>query len=102
MWSLLTGHELRAGKSALFDADSELQQLRAIMQLLGTYSPADWGQAHLLPDYGKIQFPAMPSKPLSSALPDAPASALELLENLLRCVLENICAMNTSRLAACT
>ena len=74
-----------AGKTPLFLASCELEQLSTIIEALGTYNPHDWGGAHLLPDFEKIRFGESSGTPWRQLLPAAPDDALDLLTQLLRC-----------------
>ncbi|KAG0258508.1 hypothetical protein BG011_003252 [Mortierella polycephala] len=52
----------------LFEADSDIGQVCAIVKVLGTPSDENWPEYKSLPDYGKLVFQARESNPLSNIL----------------------------------
>ncbi|KAJ1552616.1 Cyclin-dependent kinase 20, partial [Cladochytrium tenue] len=67
----------------LFPGQNDIDQLYRVHSLLGTPRPDSWPELETLPDYNKIQFPALPPVPLEKACPDAPPPALALLRRFL-------------------
>ena len=61
-----------------------MDQLFQVVKLLGTPDEVQWPGLLELPDYHKVELPPHPPTPLCIRLPQASASALELLDRLLR------------------
>ncbi|KAF9110253.1 hypothetical protein BGX27_006596 [Mortierella sp. AM989] len=52
----------------LFEADSDIGQVCAIVKVLGTPTELNWPEYKSMPDYGKLVFQALETNPLSSIL----------------------------------
>ncbi|KAG0301082.1 hypothetical protein BGZ98_008630 [Dissophora globulifera] len=59
--------EMYLGRT-LFEADSDIGQIAAIVQVLGTPTNSNWPEFPTMPDYGKLQFQALKTTPLSTIL----------------------------------
>ncbi|KAF9358654.1 hypothetical protein BGX26_001219 [Mortierella sp. AD094] len=57
--------EMFLGK-ALFEAESDIGQVCAIVKVLGTPTEQNWPEYTSMPDYGKLVFQALETNPLSS------------------------------------
>ncbi|ORZ06992.1 kinase-like domain-containing protein [Lobosporangium transversale] len=59
----------------LFEAESDIGQVCAIVKVLGTPTEENWPEYPTMPDYGKLMFQALETNPLSSILlPTGPTS----------------------------
>lgn len=83
MWSVGCIFAQLLGGCPLFQGEGELGQLSAIIAIRGRYDADSWGGADKLPDYGKINFPDCEPTPLDDIFPDAPDTAIVLLDQLL-------------------
>ncbi|KAF9191426.1 hypothetical protein BGZ50_009380 [Haplosporangium sp. Z 11] len=61
---------------ALFEADSDIGQVCAIVKVLGTPSDENWPEYKSLPDYGKLVFQARENNPLSNILLSSPLTGI--------------------------
>ncbi|KAH8609801.1 Protein tyrosine kinase Protein kinase domain [Trypanosoma vivax] len=85
MWSAgcVLAELLRGCSGAFFACDGDILQLSRIFDVLGTPTPESWPTATTLPDWGKVEFEPKPRKQLADFFPEAPESALDLLQGLL-------------------
>ncbi|KAI8599479.1 kinase-like domain-containing protein [Dissophora ornata] len=66
--------EMYLGKK-LFEADSDIGQVCAIVKVLGTPTEENWPEYPTMPDYGKLMFQALETNPLSNILLARPSTA---------------------------
>ena len=72
------------GGSPLFPGQNDIDQLYRVLKIRGTPTEKNWPGYTLLPDWGKIDFPAMEAVPLQQLChPEVPAAAVDLLEQML-------------------
>eukprot|EP00927_Polykrikos_kofoidii_P019593 TRINITY_DN19180_c0_g1_i1.p1 TRINITY_DN19180_c0_g1~~TRINITY_DN19180_c0_g1_i1.p1 ORF type:complete len:473 (-),score=87.75 TRINITY_DN19180_c0_g1_i1:123-1541(-) len=77
------GELLSPEAKAVFPGGSDIDQLCRIFHVLGTPTETNWPDAHLLPDFGKIEFARADPRPFE--FQDAcPPEALVLLQGLLK------------------
>jgi serine/threonine protein kinase len=71
-------------RAPLFRGQSDIDQLRTILTLLGTPSQTNWPAAETLPDFNKIVFEPMHPTDFAAAFPPSTSKgALQLLERML-------------------
>lgn len=71
-------------KKVLFRGDSDILQLVAVIEKLGTPTIEQWPGLGSLPDYGKINFKIINPKPWNEILENIESSAVDLISKLLR------------------
>lgn len=78
-------------KKALFQGDSEIDQLNRIFRILGTPTETTWPGVTKFPHY-KSNFPNWPSNPLQSVIDglDLDPVGLDLLNVKNKKILENV------------
>nr|KAJ3419818.1 Cyclin-dependent kinase 20 [Polyrhizophydium stewartii] len=69
--------------SPLFPGQNDIDQLYCVISILGTPTKDTWPDLESLPDYGKIQFQALPPVQLEKLCPDASPEAVRLLKRFL-------------------
>ena len=67
----------------IFQGQNDIDQIYRVIQILGTIDEEKWQGAKFLPDYNKIEFPAMSSLRLDKVIPRASKEAIDLLNGLL-------------------
>ncbi|KAL8140746.1 hypothetical protein V2J09_006767 [Rumex salicifolius] len=82
MWSVGCIFAELVNKQALFQGDSELQQLLHIFRLLGTPNETVWPGVTKLKDWH--EYPQWSPRPLSTAVPDLDEEGLNLLSMMLQ------------------
>ena len=68
----------------LFPGASDTDQLFKICSVLGPPNPAEWDEGYQLARRLNIRFPPMAPTPLRQIIPNAPAVAIDLIEQMLR------------------
>lgn len=68
----------------LFPGASDPDQLFKICSILGPPNPNDWDEGYQLARRLNIRFPPMAPTPLRQIIPNAPAVAIDLIEQMLR------------------
>ena len=69
--------------SPIFPGESDIDQLRVVLQTLGTPNEEIWPGLSQLPDYKKITFPEYVPVPIERILPDTIPEALSLVKKFL-------------------
>jgi cell cycle related kinase len=69
--------------SPMFPGENDLTQIYRVIQFFGKPSDSTWPGISLLPDYGKITFPAFNPISLTSFLCDMEPQAIKLMKNML-------------------
>lgn len=85
MWAVgcVLGELLSPEAQPLFPGGSDIDQLCRIFHVLGTPTERNWPEAHLLPDFGKIEFVTVEPRPFefeASCWPEA----LDFIRGLLK------------------
>ncbi|KAF3398168.1 Serine/threonine-protein kinase csk1 [Penicillium rolfsii] len=78
---------LTVGHGELFDSGpvgSDLSLIHSIFSTLGTPDETTWPDVHVLPDWGKIEFYAVPARPWEDILPAVSSNGRDLARRLLR------------------
>jgi protein kinase len=68
----------------LFPGGSDTDQLFKICSVLGPPNPAEWDEGYQLARRLNIRFPPMAPTPLRQIIPNAPAVAIDIIEQMLR------------------
>lgn len=82
MWAVGTVFAELLRPTPLFAGQNDLDQISRIFKVLGDIEK-QWPGVRELPDFGKVSFPSYEPMPLFKIFCDAPASAVDLLSNLL-------------------
>ncbi|KAL7635079.1 UNVERIFIED_CONTAM: hypothetical protein RMT77_014064 [Armadillidium vulgare] len=69
--------------SPIFPGESDIHQLRVVLQTLGTPNEEIWPGLTKLPDYKKITFPECTPIPLEKVIPDASKEEIGLVKKFL-------------------
>lgn len=68
----------------LFPGASDTDQLFKICSILGPPNPSEWDEGYQLARRLNIRFPPMAPTPLRQIIPNAPPTAIDLIEQMLR------------------
>ena len=84
MWAVGCIFAEMLNNSPLFPGENDIDQMSCVFRVLGTPTPENWPSATTLPDYNKITFDRIEPVGVASVLPEASASAAELVASLLQ------------------